>query len=179
MTLAFPPSAVLASHAAVAVGIALALLASRPWPLLYALLLWPGTLAHELCHFVVGLLLGAQPVALEVWPRRMSQRHWQLGEVRFAQLRWWNKVPVGLAPLLLLPLGAWLFWQTLAWPAPSWSALGGNLLAVQCLLAAWPSQRDLLHVLAGLLVLALLGGLVYLLLLKLGLLSWLSRFAGP
>lgn len=151
------PADVLASHGAVAGGLLLALLAARAVPLLYALLLWPGTLAHELAHYLAGLLLGAQPVMLEVWPRRLGAGRWQLGEVRFARLRWWNKVPVGLAPLALLPLGAWLFWLALAWLALSWRAVALSLLAAQFVLAAWPSGEDLRHVLVGLLALVALA----------------------
>ncbi len=149
--------AALAAHAAVATSMLLALLALRPLPLFHALMLWPGTLAHELAHYLSGLLLGARPVTLEVWPRHLGRGHWQLGEVRFARLRWWNKVPIGLAPLALLPLGAALFWLGLAWPALSWRALALSLLAVQFVLAAWPSGEDLRHVLAGLLVLVLIA----------------------
>ena len=154
------PGEVLASHGAVAGVLVLSLQALRPWPLLYALWLWPGTLAHELCHFIAGLLLGAQPVSLNVLPRRLGQQRWQFGEVRFTRLRWWNKVPVGLAPLLLLPLAAWLFWFSLTWPVLSWGCLGASLLAVQFTIAAWPSGQDLAHVLAGLLVLALIALLI-------------------
>jgi hypothetical protein len=28
-----------------------------------------GTLCHELAHFSVGLLLGAEPVGFSIWPR--------------------------------------------------------------------------------------------------------------
>lgn len=160
MLAAFHPNVAgeaLAGHAGVAAGLLLALLALRRLPLLYALFLWPGTLAHELAHYLAGLLLGARPVTLEVWPRRLGRGQWRLGEVRFARLRWWNKVPVGLAPLLLLPIAAALFWMSLAWPALSWRAATLSLLAVQFVVAAWPSGEDLRHVLAGLVVLALLA----------------------
>lgn len=146
----------LAGHAGVAAGLLLALLALRRLPLLFALFLWPGTLAHELTHYLAGLLLGARPVALDVWPRRVGGGRWQLGEVRFARLRWWNKAPVGLAPLALLPLAAGLFWLSLGWPSVSPAGLALSFLAVQFLVAAWPSRQDLLHVVSALLVLALI-----------------------
>jgi hypothetical protein len=62
-----------------------------------------GTLCHELAHFSVGLLLGADPTGLTVIPRRTG-RHWELGSVTFANLRWYNAAPAALAPLLVLAL---------------------------------------------------------------------------
>ena len=35
----------------------------RRWPWLFALITLPGTLAHELLHFGVGLLTGARPIS--------------------------------------------------------------------------------------------------------------------
>jgi hypothetical protein len=71
-----------------------------------------GTLCHELAHYVVGLLTGAQPASFTVIPRRVG-RHWELGSVMLRRVRWYNAAPAALAPLLivLLPFGvAW--WRT-------------------------------------------------------------------
>jgi len=69
-----------------------------------------GTLCHELAHFGVGLLTNAEPVGLNLIPRRKG-KVWELGFVTFANLRWYNAAPAALAPLLvlLLPLlvAAW------------------------------------------------------------------------
>ncbi len=101
-----------------------------------------GTLCHELAHFSVGLLLGAEPTGLSIIPRRTG-RTWELGSVTFANLRWYNAAPAALAPLLVLmvPLAvAW--WRTQgAWRfGPSDLALT-FLLAPQ-FLAFWPSPVD-------------------------------------
>lgn len=101
-----------------------------------------GTLCHELAHFGVGLLLGAEPVGLSIVPRRTG-RSWELGSVTFANLRWYNAAPAALAPLLVLlvPLAvAW--WRTRApWHfGPVDLAL--TLLVGPQFLACWPSAVD-------------------------------------
>lgn len=42
----------------------------RRWPPVYAIALWPGTVAHELLHYGAGVLTGARPVAISLLPRR-------------------------------------------------------------------------------------------------------------
>lgn len=101
-----------------------------------------GTLCHELAHFSVGLLLGAEPTGMSIVPRRAG-RTWELGSVTFANLRWYNAAPAALAPflVLLLPLGvAW--WRTrTAWHfGPADLAL--TLLLAPQFLSFWPSPVD-------------------------------------
>src|SRR5437899_11438356 len=71
-----------------------------------ALLSLPGTIAHELTHFVVGLLLLAKPRGFSIWPRAEGST-WRLGAVSFGNIGLLNGAFVALAPLLLLPI-AWL-----------------------------------------------------------------------
>lgn len=153
---ALPDQLTLASHALVLVLLAGGLLALCRWPLLYAAGIWPGTVAHELLHFVAGLLCGAQPLSLNLIPRRTPEGGWLLGSVSFARLRWWNSVPVGLAPLVLVPVGGWLFVASVSLPLLSLPAWGLKLLATQCLVAGWPSPRDWAHALIGLFAIAAL-----------------------
>jgi hypothetical protein len=101
-----------------------------------------GTLCHELAHFSVGLLLGAEPTGFSIIPRRLG-RTWELGSVTFANLRWYNAAPAALAPflVLLVPLGvAW--WRTRApWTfGPADLAL--TLLLAPQFLSFWPSPVD-------------------------------------
>lgn len=86
----------------------------------------------------------AKPVRLSIIPRtRVSGISWQLGEVAFARLRWWNKLQVGLAPLLLLlPLAAWSMMESLKLPYLSTASLLMKLIAIQCFVGAWPSATD-------------------------------------
>lgn len=128
----------------------------RHWPRGYAIALWPGTVAHELLHYTAGVLTGARPVAIRLLPRRQSDGGWELGSVSFARLRWWNSVPVSLAPLALLPAGGWVLMESASWPLLSGGGTALKWVAVQCLVAGWPSRRDWLHAFAGLLVIALL-----------------------
>ncbi len=79
-----------------------------------ALLALPGTIAHELAHFVVGLLLLARPRGFSVWPR--AQGHtWRLGSVSFGNIGLLNgafqDIKLGGRSLLLYAaLGGFLWW---------------------------------------------------------------------
>jgi hypothetical protein len=101
-----------------------------------------GTLCHELAHFAVGLLLGAEPVGFSILPRR-SGRNWELGSVTFANLRWYNAAPAALAPLLVLlvPLAV-AGWRTRGdWRfGPADLAL--TLVLAPQFLSFWPSPVD-------------------------------------
>lgn len=135
-------------------------------PTLSALMWWPSTVIHELSHFLVGYVLGADPVGLSVFPeKRTPGESWQLGSVTFTRLTWWSKLPVGIAPLLLLPpLAAWLFVISMPHPQFSTPSLLYKFLAVQCIGGAWPSPTDWGHArttVAVLIGIALLLGASY------------------
>lgn len=106
-----------------------------------------GTLCHELAHFSVGLLTNAEPVGMNVFPRRIKRpkggHNWELGSVTFANLRWYNAAPAALAPLLVLlvPLGvAW--WRTRGgWTFEPVDLAIMFFLAPQ-FLSFWPSPVD-------------------------------------
>jgi hypothetical protein len=66
-------------------------------------LAWPGTVAHELLHAVVGFLFLAQPCNFSILPRDTEQGR-ELGSVGFSNLTWYNKLPIAVAPLLSIPL---------------------------------------------------------------------------
>lgn len=65
---ALPPTIDLASHLVLAVVMFGLIRSLRRWPRLFALMTLPGTLAHELLHFGVGLLSGARPTSLSILP---------------------------------------------------------------------------------------------------------------
>jgi hypothetical protein len=110
-----------------------------------ALLSLPGTIAHELTHFVVGFLLHAKPHGFSIWPRPRGNA-WTLGSVSFRNIGLFNGAFVALAPLLLLPI-AWLclihvlapLWIEGQW---GWWLLAGYLAAT-ALFAALPSFQDI------------------------------------
>jgi hypothetical protein len=72
---------------------------------IYALVGLPGTLAHELAHFVVAFVLGARPTLPNVIPKR-TDRGWLLGSVPF-RAGYARRLPIALAPLVLAPLALW------------------------------------------------------------------------
>ncbi len=146
--------AMLPHGALLALGCAL-LFALRRWPYGYAVAMLPGTLAHELLHYAAGALTGARPVSLALLPRRQQDGSWTLGSVGFTRLRWWNSVPVGLAPLALLPAGGWAWLESVSLPLLSSGGAGLKFVAAQCLLAGWPSRQDWAHAVTGLLVIAI------------------------
>lgn len=71
----------------------------------FLLFTFPGTVAHELAHFLVAFILRANPRLPRLWPRREGIR-WILGSVTF-EVGWFSAGLVALAPAALLPLGAW------------------------------------------------------------------------
>jgi hypothetical protein len=110
---------------------------------LCALLALPGTLCHELCHWLVGTLLNGQPVRLTVLPRREG-RGFVLGSVALANLRWYNAFFIGLAPLLLLALAYGLFqWRLSERPVVGWTEAGVVFLLANLVFGAVPSWQDL------------------------------------
>lgn len=86
-----------------------------PYPAVRAACVLPGTLVHELLHLIVGLLLNGKPVTLSLWPRQSAQGQWILGSVGFINLRWYNAVFIGLAPLLAIALSMVLTPSPVGW----------------------------------------------------------------
>lgn len=78
----------------------------------YCLLVLPGTLAHELSHYVVALTLRARPSLPSLVPLRTASG-WRLGAVAFhaGPLR---AMPIAIAPLALGPLS--LLWASSTLP---------------------------------------------------------------
>ncbi|WP_144735758.1 hypothetical protein [Extensimonas perlucida] len=135
-------------HAAIAVAICALFFVLRKWVWLYALVVFPGTLAHELSHFFVGLVLGARPASFNPFPKRAGNAI-MLGEVRFERLRWWNAIPVALAPLSLVPLSAMVLHESTRAPLVSAIDIALKIVAAQFLFASKPSAKDCEHAIAG------------------------------
>lgn len=108
------------------------------WP--YALLALPGTVAHELAHYLVAAVLGARPRLPRLWPAR-TDAGWRLGAVAFVP-RWWRTGAIALAPLALLP-GA-VAWLVAFAPGASAAALVAHAWVAGTMLnASLPSRADL------------------------------------
>lgn len=136
------------------------LVRSAMHPTTFALLAWPGTVAHELAHAAIGFILGAKPCDFSLSPKAMPNGSWQLGSVSFANFHWWSAPPTAMAPLLLAPLSVGLAAE---WVAPVWDSgeplgalwrLGFCTLLLQ---ASWPSSTDFRVAAPGLVI---LGGLL-------------------
>ena len=108
----------------------------------FTLLQLPGTLCHELAHFLAGFLTFARPVSLSIIPRREGKSY-RLGEVRLANARWYNSAFTALAPLglALIPWGIAVLRTRGAWHFTPLDAGLAFLIAPQ-FLACWPSATD-------------------------------------
>ncbi|KWA83808.1 hypothetical protein WL29_20810 [Burkholderia ubonensis] len=127
-------------------------------PTFFALVAWPGTLAHELSHAAVGLVLGAKPSSMSLWPKSLGGGRWQLGSVEFTNLKWWNAPWTALAPMLLAPLSlaVALIWAYPVWAAGDFAAAGIALYVCATMLqASWPSSKDFEVALPGLAIIGL------------------------
>lgn len=103
-----------------------------------------ATILHEVCHWLVGLLLNAKPCSISLWPKRHG-RVWLLGSVTFARLNIWNAAFVAFAPLCMAPL-AWYVFRT--WMIPAyltgatleWTTFGYFVSC--CVFGCVPSRAD-------------------------------------
>lgn len=68
----------------------------------------PGTLLHELMHYLVGLFLNASPCNFTLLPKRSEDGYYVMGSVGFRNVTFYNAVPSAMAPFLLLPIGFYI-----------------------------------------------------------------------
>jgi hypothetical protein len=125
----------------------------------YALVALPGTLAHELAHFLLALVLAARPSFPSLVPQRTAHG-WRLGSVAF-RAGIVRSVPIALAPLLLAPLSLWWaasFLASAPWPQYAFYAW----VAAALLSASLPSSADFRIALPALAILAAIGIIVWL-----------------
>ena len=110
---------------------------------LFSVVVFPGTVFHELSHWTAGVLFGGRPKGLRLWPRR-SGTQVILGSVECTNLRWYNGVFIGLAPLALLPVAlALMTWSIDVAPEPRASEAGWAYLVACMTYASIPSRQDL------------------------------------
>ncbi len=108
----------------------------------FFLLTLAGTFCHELAHFCVGLITGARPASLSIFPQRKGN-HWQLGAVVLGNIRWYNAAPTALAPLLIIAI-PFLFaaWRVHGHWAFTISDIFIAFLLAPQFLSFWPSSAD-------------------------------------
>ena len=68
----------------------------------------PGTILHEMMHYIVGLVLNARPCNFTIFPRKSPDGYYVMGSVGFRNVTFYNAVPSAMAPLLLLVIGFYL-----------------------------------------------------------------------
>ncbi|SRR5258708_23608281 len=130
-------------YLAVVIATAALLHYQRRTPRFFSLISLPGTIGHELLHFLVGTLVLAKPVRISLIPKFHRDGSATLGYVMFSNIRWYNALWVGFAPLLALPAAVWLVYYRsaqippLSWPELAWSYVAASL-AYSCL----PSKAD-------------------------------------
>jgi len=130
-------------YLAAIIGVVLLLALSRRFLPMFFILALPATLAHELTHLILGWLSHGQPSGFSLLPRRKGS-HYVLGTVTCRNVRWYNGLLIGLAPLALLPFTVILFrWRTQSVTTFDLSEAGW-VYATACLaLATLPSWQDI------------------------------------
>jgi hypothetical protein len=115
---------------------------SRRAPI-FLIFYFAGTVLHELAHLLAAALTNAQPVSFSILPKR-SGNGWILGSVKCANIRWYNALFVGLAPIIvaLVPflVAAWRTRHGLSW---QWRDIWIAALLAPQFMSCWPSGADL------------------------------------
>jgi hypothetical protein len=125
---------------------------------IFWLLSWPGTVVHELLHYVIGFVLFARPTKISVWPEDRETSGQTMGYVNFANIQWYNAMPTGLAPLL--GVFVVLFIAGLVPVGFSLSGIFWIWVMASVLSQVWPSQQDWKVAFSSIGGLALYGGIV-------------------
>jgi len=118
-------------------------------PRFFSLLSLPGTIGHELLHFLVGTVALAKPVKVSLIPKFHRDGSATLGYVVFSNIRWYNALWVGFAPLLALPAAlALVYYRCAQIPPLSLRELGWGYLAASLTYSCLPSKADVRIVLS-------------------------------
>jgi hypothetical protein len=128
----------------------------RRMPRFFSLVSLPGTVGHELLHFLVGTLTLAKPVKVSLIPKFHRDGSATLGFVKFSNIRWYNALWVGFAPLLALPAAVWLVYcRSAQIPPLSLRELAWSYVAASLTYSCLPSRADVE------IVLSKPGGLIF------------------
>ena len=115
----------------------------RRMPRFFSLVSLPGTVAHELLHFLVGTLTLARPVKVSLIPRFHRDGSATLGFVKFSNIRWYNALWVGFAPLLALPAAiALVYYRSAGIPPLSLREIAWSYVAASLTYSCLPSRAD-------------------------------------
>ncbi len=98
-------------YVAAVFGLLGAMFLLRRIPPIFFFTVLPATALHELMHLIAATTLNGQPAGFSIVPRRRDNGY-VLGSVQCANIRWYNGLFIGLAPLVLLPAAlALLLWR--------------------------------------------------------------------
>ncbi len=115
----------------------------RNMPRFFSLVSLPGTIGHELLHFLVGTLTLAKPVKVSLIPKFHRDGSATLGFVMFSNIRWYNALWVGFAPLLALPAAlALVYLRAAQIPPLSVQELAWSYIAASLTYSCLPSKAD-------------------------------------
>jgi len=125
------------------IAIAAVLHRLRGMPRFFSLVSLPGTVVHESLHFLVGTLALAKPVKVSLIPKFHRDGSATLGYVMFSNIRWYNALWVGFAPLLALPAAMTLvYYRSLQIPPLSIQELAWGYVAASLAYSCLPSRAD-------------------------------------
>ena len=68
---------------------------------LSALVNIPGTMLHEMMHYLVGLFLNAAPCNFTLFPKKNEDGDYVMGSVSFRNVTFYNAVPSAMAAIML------------------------------------------------------------------------------
>lgn len=103
----------------------------------------PGTLCHELAHFITSLLLAGKPNRMTLTPVENGNGGITLGSVTSRNLVALNAFPICLAPLLMIPVAFRVYSRWYIWfPRDFIHGLGLYLVLFSLLSASMPSSGD-------------------------------------
>ncbi len=129
----------LTDHLLIATVLTFNLVAPRLGMWMYSIFALPGTVAHELAHFAVALLLRAKPSFPNLIPKRDGDA-WRLGSVQAAP-NFITTIPIALAPFMLLPAGLWYAVHIMS-AGTGWWYLIHAWIASTILIGSLPSRQD-------------------------------------
>ena len=101
-----------------------------------------GVFFHEVAHFVIGVIFGAKPFAFSVIPQK-TQNGYMMGHVQFSNIKWYNAIPVALAPFLLILLAFFIDkYYFIVIEKTVLSYVGYIFLLIVTITSAMPSSQD-------------------------------------